>query len=330
MSWEVDIQPRLDETADDLARWLIEKEKGHSVSDAQLIAYKNAVNGISHELTTDGERTLRRLLHAPAAKGLGIRDWWTGRRVETAWDAIHDGERVLLHDSSDEADLGAAAILLQQRVEQLPPANPLRRDAETWLKDEVVGWLVDPDRSPPSGPRLEALHAAAYAAHDEWHRTLRYLRNVLAGTALALTAAWLIVGCVKALWPAALPVCGTDAGCLSGDGGWDLLQISLVGALGGLVGAAIPLTRLTAVASRYNVRTAQIALKPALGGATAVMGVLLLTSGLVDGVDQSPQAVLAYAALFGMSQQLLTTFVDRRIGDLLGVKKDAEERAEPA
>ena len=177
-----------------------------------------------------------------------------------------------MHDAADKAALGAATIRLQQRVEQLPAKDPLRREAAPWLTEKVVGWLRDANSVPPSGERLEALHAATYAAHDEWHRTLRQLRNTLAGTALALTAAWLVVGSVKALWPSALPVCGKNAACLAGDGGWDLLQISLVGALGGLVGAAIPLTKLTAVASRYNVRAAQIALKPALGGATAVSG----------------------------------------------------------
>jgi len=159
---------------------------------------------------------------------------------------------------------------------------------------------------------------------------VRHVRNLLLGTALSLTVAWVVLALVNALWPTALPVCGKDTVCLAGDGDWDLLEISLVGALSGLVGAAIPLTRLTTVATRYNVRAAQIALKPALGGATALIGVMLLTSGLIDDVDQSPQAVLAYAALFGMSQQLLTTFVDRRIGDLLGVKDETAQKADTA
>ena len=327
MSWAVDIKPRLEKRVGELAR------KGctdNSATPEDLEKYKDKVRSEA-EHTNESARILQRLLEAQSDHWNPI-DWWTGSRDEKAWDAIHDADRLRLNECEDPDDLGVAAIGLTRRIRQLPANDPLRGEAETWLTEGVVAWLNDSGGPKPDcGPRLAALHAATYAARDEWHRTLRHLRNMLLGTALALTAGWLILALIKAGWSnTALPICGKDKVCLAGDGTWDLLEISLVGALGGLVGAAIPLTKLSAVATRYNVRAAQIALKPALGGATAVLGVLLLTSGLIDDVDQSPQAILAYAALFGMSQQLLTMFVDRRVGRLLGIEAEAEGKSDTA
>jgi len=62
------------------------------------------------------------------------------------------------------------------------------------------------------------------------------------------------------------------------------------------------------------------------GAATAVIGVLLVQSGIVVSPAQSASEALflAYAAVFGFSQQLLTRFVDKRAGKLLGVEDDAK------
>jgi peptidoglycan biosynthesis protein MviN/MurJ (putative lipid II flippase) len=59
-------------------------------------------------------------------------------------------------------------------------------------------------------------------------------------------------------------------------------------------------------------------LKPITGAATALVAVLLLQSNLLLGpIEQNQSMFLAYAVLFGFSQQLLTQFVDKRAVSLI-------------
>jgi hypothetical protein len=99
----------------------------------------------------------------------------------------------------------------------------------------------------------------------------------------------------------------------------DVAEIALVGAIGGLLSVAFGLGSTGAPPSRYNVRGAQAALKPVAGAATALIGVLLVQSHLLVAPAErvSESLLLAYAAVFGFSQQLLTQFVDKRAGKLL-------------
>jgi hypothetical protein len=110
--------------------------------------------------------------------------------------------------------------------------------------------------------------------------------------------------------------------CLSGPKprGIDLLVVELVGALGGLLSIAIALGGIAAPPSRYDTRWLQAFLKPVAGGATALIGVLILQAGILiqpAGAPISESLLLAYAALFGFSQQLFTRYVDKHGAKLL-------------
>jgi hypothetical protein len=52
----------------------------------------------------------------------------------------------------------------------------------------------------------------------------------------------------------------------------------------------------------------------------AIIGVLILQAGLV-GVKPTTDQLVAYGALFGVSQQLFTTFVDLNANQLMGQLK---------
>jgi hypothetical protein len=90
--------------------------------------------------------------------------------------------------------------------------------------------------------------------------------------------------------------------------------------LGGLLSSAFFVAKIEEVPSRYNVIAPQIVLKAVAGAATALLGLMLLTSNVIvapsSGLDTTA-GLLAYAALFGFSQQILTQLVDRRAGDLV-------------
>jgi hypothetical protein len=71
--------------------------------------------------------------------------------------------------------------------------------------------------------------------------------------------------------------------------------------------------------SRYNLLAPQVVLKASAGAATALIGVLLVVSHVIVAPvgGDSTAVLLAYAAVFGFSQQLLTQFVDKRGADLI-------------
>ena len=169
-----------------------------------------------------------------------------------------------------------------------------------------------------------ALHDEVYAASTDRMRDLRALRNLLWGSAGALASAVVALGLVHTIEPTWISLCrgGTVQTCVQGarPHGGDLFELAIVGGIGGLLGAVIPLSKSSVVRSRYNVRAAQIALKPALGAAMAIIGVLILQAGLI-GVKPSTDQLLAYGALFGVSQQIFTTFVDLNANQLMGQSK---------
>ena len=95
--------------------------------------------------------------------------------------------------------------------------------------------------------------------------------------------------------------------------------------LGGLLSVAFGLGAVNVPPSRYNLRAAQAVLKPLTGAATALIGVLLVQSDILIAPAETPSEslLLAYAAIFGFSQQLLTQFVDRRASELMTGKAES-------
>jgi hypothetical protein len=174
---------------------------------------------------------------------------------------------------------------------------------------------------------IRQAHQDALNANNEKHASLRTFRNLLHLTTALLTFLLLAL----AIWHAAnknfvslcnhKPPKGTQP-CFSGNSpaGRDVAVIELIGAIAGILSVAFALGSEKTPPSRYNVRVAQMLLKPAAGAATALIGVLLVQSGLIVSPAQSASEVLflAYAAVFGFSQQLLTQFVDKKAGKLLG------------
>ncbi len=242
--------------------------------------------------------------------------WLTGSAVTLAWESVHEagGELVLIE--ADDAVRSSLPRLLEW-IQEVMDKGPLRDRYETELTKMIKGGPID-------RTLVRQAHQDALTANNERHANLRTFRNLLS-VATALLALLLFV---LAVWHAANPhfvsLCGGDAStpCFSGSSPArrDIASIELIGAIAGLLSVAFALGSEKTPPSRYNVRFAQTLLKPAAGAATALVGVLLVQSGLIVSPAQSSSEslFLAYAAVFGFSQQLLTQFVDKRATKLLG------------
>jgi hypothetical protein len=271
-------------------------------------------------------------------------DWWTGAPIEVAYVNLHEAEIALaqlLPDDQTQARIPEALA----RLQTMDVTDPRRRAAETQLA---------PNASLSPNQRRAAFQTAVRIGlelKDQTHERLRGFRNVVLTTAAGLMV--LVVAlCVAGAWkPDAVPLCfgpppstaegeppppiqgpvgvacpseerpptpGTQPRRLPAPG--DVTLIALLGLLGGGLSNAIAIRGLQGTSTPYDVPVALSLLKLPSGALTALVGLLFVRGQFVPGLsqlDNQPQ-ILAYAFLFGISQQLFTRLVDRQAQDILG------------
>jgi len=102
----------------------------------------------------------------------------------------------------------------------------------------------------------------------------------------------------------------------------DVILIEFLGAIAAALAGAVALRRLSGTTTPYGIPLALILLKLPTGALTAVLGLLFIRGDFVPGLtalDSSAQ-IIAWAIVFGFSQQLLTRLVDNQAqGVLTGV-----------
>lgn len=251
--------------------------------------------------------------------------WVSGSAVTFAWESVHEAAGELVAIESDDAVRSSLPRLLDWIQDVMPAKSPLRKRYEDQLTPIIEG-KKSMDRT-----LVRQAHQDALNANNEKHANLRTFRNLLLSATALLTFLLVVLAVWHAINKNFVSLCGatppqgaTQAPqrCFSGQNPAhrDVAAIELIGAIAGLLSVAFALGSEKVPPSRYNVRAAQILLKPAAGAATALIGVLLVQSGIIVAPAQnaSETLFLAYAAAFGFSQQLLTQFVDKRAGKLLG------------
>jgi hypothetical protein len=261
-----------------------------------------------------------------------LRAWWTGTHLTAGWDAVHDAEAELVHLEREES-VRAALPRLITWLQDVMPSGEERTRYERELADFIDG------RKRLDRTVVRQAYRETIDANNERHANLRTFRNLLA----LVTAALALLLVALAAWHAANPnfvsLCGSPmegaapAGsessaasavrrCLTGSEPRpaDVAEIELVGAVGGMLSIAFGLGAVRTPPSRYNPRPQQVALKPVAGATTGLIGVMLVQSDILIAPAGSPSEtlLLAYAAIFGFAQHLLTQFVDKRAGELLG------------
>jgi hypothetical protein len=246
-----------------------------------------------------------------------LSNWWRGTLVDAAYQNLHVAE-ILMTSLYTEAQVDAEVPEAISRVDaRLAPEDPRRIAARG---------LADP-KLPPAAKR-ERLGKAVqigFEAADFEHTRLRNFRNAVVGSTVVLGLA--IVGIVLYSWynPGAISDCFRPSAdtfvCATGDApsSRDLFVIALMGALGGLLAAIISIRNMQGTSIAYDVPTALAALKLPVGALAAMGGLLLIRADFVPGLTalDSSEQVLAYAFLFGVSQQLVVGMIDKHAQELL-------------
>jgi hypothetical protein len=245
----------------------------------------------------------------------GFCAWWSGSAITAAWESVHVAELALLSVERDE-DVAVIVPRLLSWIERTMDQGPQRKAHEAAL--------ASPE---PTRRQVRAALADVIEANGNRYANLRGFRNNLILVMVALLATVAGIAGWHALNPHFLSLC-TEAkadkliNCLggekSGPDGADVALVAAMGALGGLLAIAFSFSESDVAPTRYDPKTWQSFLKPVTGAATALIAVLLLQSGLLlKPVEQTQSMFLAYAVLFGFSQQLLTRFVDKRAESLI-------------
>lgn len=195
---------------------------------------------------------------------------------------------------------------------------------------------------------LGALEAAQQVRAQNTLRVRSFVRIVVAvGLFLAIAATF--VALMGAVYPQNVPLCfvtqvvdpafRTVCPVNSAAGGApdapnpqamtaaDYIVVEVIGLVAAGLAAATAIRRVRGTTTPYNVALALGFLKLPTGALTAPLGILLMRGGFVPGLSAlaSSAQIIAWAIIFGYSQQLLTFMVDRQAQAIVGNTRSDQE-----
>jgi hypothetical protein len=256
-----------------------------------------------------------------------LRDWLTGRAIEDTSLNVAGADAMLLELQSAERVRARIPEILATVRANLPSSDP-RRVAIEARQQRMSEDLTDRDRL-----TLAAGLRGAYSAMTMARDRVRRLRNLVAFSAVAMTIILGVIVVIGSVWPSVLPICSVAKQrvvCPTGfyplpsdlrftaaaHSAADIPLVALLGLIGAALSAIRTLSATRDTSSGYSHAVAAAVLKLPVGSVTAVLGVLLLASGIVPGITalESPASYVAFALLFGYAQRMFTGRIDDRAG----------------
>jgi hypothetical protein len=277
-----------------------------------------------------------------------FRRWLGGANFERTLGRLDAIEADLLRLAPDDY-VCALMPSLKAHINRFLPKDDPRRIRLGPLADEAERRALT---STERGAAVAALHAANSQRRRELLR-LRTFRNILVAATLLLLVVAVGLGILGAFQPTLMPICFTPDNekvvCPTGEralprqppttaknnkppttaeinnaidetvSGWDIALVELIGLVAAAVASAFALRGIRGTSTPYSLPVSLAALKLATGALTAFLGLMLMRGGFVPGLsalDTSGQ-ILAWAIIFGYSQQLFTRLVDQQAQNVL-------------
>jgi hypothetical protein len=246
-----------------------------------------------------------------------LSNWWRGTLIDAAYQNLHAAESMIvgIYGPDDiEAEVPEAVARVEAGLDRDDP----RRLAALQL---LAGSPTDSGRT----ARLAKAVEIGFGASDAEYLRLRNFRNTVLGGAGAMSVLLLAFVVYVYANPTDVPFCFSGADgpiCASGGSvpsGHDVITVTLLGTLGGLLAAILAIKNMQATASPYNVPQALALLKLPLGAVTAVGALIAIRGDFIPGFSNldSQAQILAYAFGFGVAQQLFTGLVDKQARTIL-------------
>jgi hypothetical protein len=248
----------------------------------------------------------------------GVWHAWTGVDVARAWANIHAVEVTLIRLSAPTMVAAKLPDIITDASLVLKPhdarlQNLCRYEKHQPLKDEDRDAIAQDAR-------------AIYAACADEHVRTRSFRNILFGATFILTLLAVGFGLLGWRSPESIGLCApttqTVPTCPSGRGeptGGDVFLVELIGLFSASLVGSVAIRRIRGSSTPYAVPMASLLVKLPTGALTAVAGLLLVRAGVLGpNVAASGTAQLvAYAMIFGASQQAFTRLIDIQTQNVL-------------
>ncbi|WBC16135.1 hypothetical protein O7600_04650 [Micromonospora sp. WMMA1998] len=238
----------------------------------------------------------------------GVVEWLRGGNLEYAWQTVHSVERAMLELRTPEELVGLLGAYRGAAAQFLAADDKVLTDLDP-VADAATPALIR--------AKAQALLLRYHSVSDEFHESVRRLRNRMLGLSVfALVAEVLVVLVQWRSHDVRLLKAPVDA---AGVPAWRLLFFVLIaGALGAFLSALPSMITSRSGGLPYKLPFQQGLLKLAIGPLVAVVGIMLVIGGLVETTVNSTAALLGVAIVFGAGQQAVTAFADRRAAELLG------------
>ncbi|MGY1776766.1 hypothetical protein ACI8AV_12975 [Geodermatophilus sp. SYSU D00804] len=278
----------------------------------------------------------------------------TSARLARATSNIHAAETDLLRRAPLRFFRGELPSMDAHVRRHLPIDDPRRVRMEDIARRDAERDFAD-DQDPRARESVIAVMRAASSAAARELQRVRSFSAIIAWASVLLFVIAGLVAFLGVLGPSRVPlcfepqptptqppllVCPTGESVLPDGGGsdaadidavvqatvskWDIPLIELIGMVAAGVTGAIALRRIQGTPTPFAVPVVLNILKLPTGALTAVLGLLLMRGGFIPGLtalDNTPQ-ILAWAVIFGASQQLFTGMVDRQAASVLGATGD--------
>jgi hypothetical protein len=243
-----------------------------------------------------------------------LMNWWRGTLVEAAYRNLHEARTqvVDLYDAHElNAEIPGTVARVHSTMHLSDPRRVSSHDLQALGVDDQRAWL-------------RRLISDSYDAMDLKYSRLRNFRNVVLSAALVLAVLTALTVALMWFRPSFIPLCfpAGDSALLNCPSraltteprGWDVLVVALLGLLGGALATSVAIRKIEGAGTPYDVPVALAWLKVPLGAFVAILGILAVRGGFVPGLSQldTQDQILAYALLFGFSQQLFTGVLDSK------------------
>jgi hypothetical protein len=285
----------------------------------------------------DGNNPLRKAVEKhicearKAARARGLAVAITGAPIQRAVHNLDMAEVTLYRIVGIDYLQSMLPVIIDDTADVLP-AHDSRLQRLIQLRGvHGSGRLTESDREDV----VAAVYAAKRASLAAQSRVRGFRNVILVAIALALVVAGSLA--LLALFePGILSLCqrqfiegGTPppvqprllcpSGFRSEPGRYDTLLVMFVGVLGATIAAIFALRKVRGTSDPYSVAVTLAILKLPTGALTAFLGPFLIQGGFIPGFAQfdNPAQFISWAALFGYSQELFTSLVDRQAAAVL-------------
>ena len=262
--------------------------------------------------TLNGAKECLDLARDAVERPPGLLGAWSGVDVERAWVNIHAAEVALIRLSSPVAVKAKIPNVIFDAQHVLGRGDKRFKSLDEYNKQKKL--------KPDDRAFIAESVKTVYAETTRSFIRARSFRNILFATTFILTLFAITFGVLSSYGQ--LPqviMCGPGPNCPSDSPALQVWQVEVLGLFGAGVIGSVAIRRMRGSSQPYAVPMASLLVKLPLGALTATGGLILVRSGLFNQIFLSLNTgqLVAFAVIFGASQQTFTQLIDRQAQQVL-------------